>query len=179
MPTKGTTLPVREERKHGLLRWPRLFGDDTFGRPMREWLDTMHEDMERMFTRVPATSEMAIWAPRVDVRETATEYVVTADLPGVEPDDVAIEYTADSIRIYAEMKSEREEQGGNGKDGEKSPTYLRRERQYGSFERRFTVPEDVDLAKASSTFKNGVLELRLPRTKTPAPETKRIPVKAR
>jgi len=92
---------------------------------------------------------------RIDVSENERGYVVKAELPGVAKEDIAVSVEAGEVSISAEVKHEKET-----KEGEK---VLRTERYYGSVARSFTLPADVDSAKAEAKFDNGVLTLTLPK----------------
>jgi HSP20 family protein len=94
---------------------------------------------------------------RVDVREHDDEMIVVADLPGVEKDDVSLQIlNPRTLEISCERKGEKEE---------KSEGYYVRERRYGSMQRLVTLPADVTEKDAKASFKNGVLEVRLNKTK--------------
>lgn len=94
---------------------------------------------------------------RVDVREHDGEVIVAADLPGVEKEDIAIQLLAPrALEIACEKRGETEE----AKEG-----YYLRERIYGSLRRVIALPADVTEEDSAATFKNGVLEVRLKRTK--------------
>jgi HSP20 family protein len=107
------------------------------------------------------------WIPHVDVREQDGQFVVTADLPGVEGKD--IEVTADKgvLTIKGERRSEKQ----SSKDG-----YERVERASGTFLRRFTLPASVDAEAIKATHVNGVLEVSIP--KRPEAQPRRVTVQA-
>ncbi len=96
---------------------------------------------------------------RVDVKETAEAYVVTAEIPGVKKEDIHVEVEGNEVTIGAESRREAET-----KEGEK---WLRVERSFGRTQRRFALPQELDDTKASAKFLDGVLELTLPK-KAPA-----------
>ena len=102
--------------------------------------------------------------PFTDVVETDKEVIVTAEIPGVEKSDIKINATEDRIEISAETKREAKEE----KKG-----YMRRERSYEKFYRALTLPATVDAGKAKASYKNGVLEVALPKTEV----TKKTTVK--
>lgn len=102
----------------------------------------------------------------LDVSETDNEVVVKADMPGIDPSHVAIEVTQDRMTIRAERKQETHEKDRN---------YVHIERRYGGFSRTVPLPSHVDADKASAAYKDGVLEIRLPRREGVKP--KRIEVK--
>ena len=93
--------------------------------------------------------------PSVDIFEEGDEVVVKADIPGVKKDDLDVTITENSLTISGEKKQEQEV---------KEKDYHRVERSYGSFSRSFRLPENVNGSKAKAEFKDGVLEVRLPKT---------------
>jgi len=96
------------------------------------------------------------WMPRVDVRETAKEVRVTAELPGMEEKDLEVSLLDGALTIKGEKNEEHEEEKGD---------VHRSERQYGMFERTVPLPAEVDLDKVKATFKKGVLKITLPKTR--------------
>ncbi|HEX9397462.1 MAG TPA: Hsp20/alpha crystallin family protein [Burkholderiales bacterium] len=96
-------------------------------------------------------------APRlkVDVAEKNGAYTVTAELPGVKKDDIQITIDGPQVTLAAEVKREQEVA-----DDER---VLHTERVYGKVTRSFTLPQELDEAKAEAKFKDGVLELVLPK----------------
>jgi HSP20 family protein len=108
----------------------------------------------------------AEWAPAVDIQETDNEYVVKADLPEVKKEDVKVEFEDGILTVEGERKQEQEEKGNK---------FHRVERAYGKFVRRFALPTDVDATKVSAEFKEGVLNVHLP--KSPNGKPKAISVK--
>ena len=92
---------------------------------------------------------------RVDVKETAQGYEVHAELPGMKKEDIHVHIDGPVVSISAERKQEKEI-----KDGEK---VLRTERYFGKVSRSFQLGQEIDEAKASAKFNDGVLELALPK----------------
>ncbi len=105
------------------------------------------------------------WAPAVDIKETAEAYNIEAELPGMSKDDVKVTVQDGVLSIQGERKHEEET---NDKK------HHRIERVYGSFLRRFTLPENVDENSIRANFKDGVLSLTL--TKAEPAEPKAIEV---
>ena len=103
---------------------------------------------------------------RMDVAEDDKGYVVTAELPGVNKEDIAVSIDGATVSVSAEVKQEKE-----AKEGGK---VLRTERYYGSVTRSFTLPAEVDVAKADAAYEKGVLTLTLP--KAAGHETRKLPV---
>jgi HSP20 family protein len=107
------------------------------------------------------------WTPPVDIYETDDALVMKAELPGFSKDDISIEMKENTLVIKGERKREDEVKEGN---------YHRSERMYGAFQRSFLLPTTVDQEKVRAAYKDGVLELRLP--KVQAAQPKRIAVSA-
>jgi HSP20 family protein len=107
----------------------------------------------RGWSRVPPSSELMTWAPRVDVTQHNNELVVRIDLPGIEKEDVKINVAEDAITVHGERHREQEEE----RDG-----VYRTERNYGAFYRTIALPAGAITDQAKASFKNGVLEIRMP-----------------
>lgn len=155
-------------------------------------LETIRQDLEGMFDRYlrnwPSFGELLQWpefepfrsleiperlkhwgaAPRVDVSETDKSYELTAEIPGMEEQDVEVTLTENMLTINGEKREESEQKEAN---------YHMRERRYGSFRRTFTVPSDVDANKISAQFAKGVLTLSLPKAKKPRGKRRKIAIK--
>jgi len=132
--------------------------------PFRE-LDGIHARLSRMLDDRPLTGfdtgalSFGQWAPAVDIQETDREYIVKADLPEVKKEDVKVEYEDGVLTVEGERKMEKEE---------KNKKFHKIEREYGKFVRRFALPSEIDAGKLSADFKDGVLNVHLPKS----PETK-------
>jgi len=98
---------------------------------------------------------LAVNAIKADIRENDKEYVVDAEIPGVNKEDIKLELINDTLTISAEHKAETEE---------KSDNYLRRERRMGSFSRSFYVP-NVKNEMVTAKYNNGILTITLPKDK--------------
>jgi len=135
--------------------------------PFRE-LEDMSERLNRMFNR-PAgrstggkeTITVADWIPTVDVAETDAEYLIKAELPEVKKEDVKVTVEDGVLTISGERRHEAEEKGKK---------YHRVERSYGSFVRSFALPDHVDDAKVKAEYKDGVLQLHLPKSEKAKPK---------
>lgn len=139
--------------------------------PARELLG-MQNEMNRLLNNFfdrdffETSYRRGLWEPAVDISESMEDFFVTADLPGLSKDDVKISYEDGVITIKGEKKQEKEEKDKN---------YHRVERSYGMFERSFRLPSRIDVNKIEARFKDGVLNLRLPKTEEARP--KEIPIK--
>lgn len=96
------------------------------------------------------------WAPTVDFAETDESFVLTAELPGVKADDVHVEMEDGVLSLTGEKREERREH---------TKEFRLYEREYGSFERRFTLPRSAKGNEASASFENGVLTVEIPKRK--------------
>ncbi|MFA6775153.1 MAG: Hsp20/alpha crystallin family protein [Sphaerochaetaceae bacterium] len=105
--------------------------------------------------------------PAVDVEENDKDYVVSAELPGYKEDDVQVSVEKHVLHLSSQKAEKHEE-----KDGQK---YLIKERGCQSFERAFSLPEDVDEANIQGSFKDGILTITLP--KKPMAQPKKIQIK--
>jgi HSP20 family protein len=101
------------------------------------------------------------WNPPVDIYETDDALVLKAELPGVSKDDVSIEVHQNTLILRGQRKHEAEV---------KEEHYHRVERAYGTFQRSFVLPTTVDQDKVQATFKDGVLELHLPKSEAAKPK---------
>ena len=110
------------------------------------------------------------WVPAVDFEDRGEHYQVTADLPGIKPEDVEISLDGDVLSI----KGERVAEADTGENGEKR--YRRTERVYGAFRRSFQLPADADPDAVEAHGKDGVLHVRI--GKHAAPQPRRITVQA-
>ena len=128
----------------------RMF-EEFWGRPVRRLLPSGRPLLPGERALAPAEYRM----PYVDVIETDKEVVATAEMPGLEKQDIKINLTEDRLEISAEAKSEEERK-------EKGYTY--RERRYGGYFRSISLPAPVDPNNSKATYKNGVLEIRMPKT---------------
>lgn len=138
--------------------------------PMTKW--NPMQDLEDMTTRLnrlfgPAArwsaadnkDVFADWAPAIDVEETEAEYLIKADLPAMKKEDVKVSVEDGVLAIEGERRQEKEEKGKK---------FHRVERSFGTFVRRMALPTDVDQQKFMAEFKDGVLNVHLPKTPTAA-----------
>ena len=95
-------------------------------------------------------------SPSVDIFEEKGEMVIKAEMPGMSKDDVNVSITENTVTISGEKKQEEKVE---------KKDYYRVERSYGSFCRSFRLPENVNSDKVKASFKEGVLEVRIPKTK--------------
>ncbi|HEX3033508.1 MAG TPA: Hsp20/alpha crystallin family protein [Thermodesulfobacteriota bacterium] len=136
--------------------------------PWREF-STLQERINRMFDDTMRGSspgereemERGTWAPAVDIHETEDSYGVKVDLPGVKREDIHIDLKDSTLTLKGEKKFEEKVSRDN---------YLRVERAYGTFVRSFTLPHNIDVEKINAKYKDGVLELTLPKKEEAKPK---------
>jgi HSP20 family protein len=107
------------------------------------------------WSSLPRLFEDVELSPSVDIYEEGDDVVVKTELPGMEKDDIEVNLTENTITISGEKKKEEKV---SKKD------YYHLERSYGTFSRSFNLPLEVQTDKAKATFKNGILEIRIPKT---------------
>jgi HSP20 family protein len=135
--------------------------------PFRD-LQSLQDRMNRLFSesvaRVTGKPDEVFggnWAPTVDIYDDDHEFVVKADLPGLEIKDIDLHIQENILTLKGERHMEKEVE----KD-----RYHRIERSYGSFQRSFTLPNIVDPEKVKARFKDGVLEIRIPKLERAKPK---------
>lgn len=143
----------------------------TTRRPMRN-LFSFPNEMGRVFGDLFASHEDGTdmektpWMPTVDISETESGYEIRAELPGISEDDVNVSVTDNVLTVKGEKRQEEETEGKN---------YHRVERRYGSFQRRFRLPSEVETDDIKAEFSDGVLTLSIP--KPAAVKPTEIPIK--
>jgi HSP20 family protein len=128
--------------------------------PFRE-MEELQEKMTSLLGRPARTDgngeelmKVSQWAPLVDISEDEKEYLIKTELPEIKKEDVKVTVENGILSITGDRKLEKEE---------KNKKFHRVERAYGSFIRRFTVPEDASGTKVNAEFKDGVLKVHLPK----------------
>lgn len=138
-------------------------------------LEALRHGLGSMFSRSPVHApegqdeQIAVpeWAPLVDISEDDKEYRIKAELPDVKKEDVKVTAQEGTLTIMGERKFEKEEKGRR---------YHRVERAYGSFGRSFSLPNDVNPAKVTAEFKDGVLTVHLMKDEKAKPQQVEVKV---
>ena len=144
-----------------VIKWePFRHADDVFDR-------FFAESMRRWPRQGAEPQQAREWAPLADVSETQGEYVIKAELPEVRKDDVSITVQDRVLTLAGERKHEKRE------DQEKAH---RIERCYGSFARRFALPENADEQGISAESRDGVIVIHIPKQRVVEPQPRQIPV---
>jgi HSP20 family protein len=125
-------------------------------------LNQLQKELERSYQGTGEGSiATAEWAPAVDIKEEADRFVLHADIPGVSPEKIDVSMENGVLTIKGEKKTEATtEQEG----------YKRVERSYGSFYRRFSLPDSANAEAISAKSINGVLELVIPKREAVQPK---------
>jgi len=117
--------------------------------------DPLEDVLNGFFRPVSLTRENSQTQIRIDVRENANSYVVHAEIPGVNKEDIHVTIDGSQVSLSAETRRENET-----REGERA---LRSERYYGKLSRTFVLENEIDESQAEAHYKNGVLELVLPK----------------
>ncbi|HUI11568.1 MAG TPA: Hsp20/alpha crystallin family protein [Bacteroidota bacterium] len=136
---------------------------------------SMRKEIDRLFDNLfhgdladTTSAFTSAWVPAVDIAEHEGEFVVRMELPGVKKDDVKITMQEGVLSVKGEKKQEKEAKGLD---------YHRVERSYGSFQRSFTLPTAVKAENIDASYRDGVLEITLPKAEEAKP--KQIDVKVK
>lgn len=132
-------------------------------------LEDMSSRLNRLFSEPGAgeASRPVVWSPSVNVEETKEELLLTAELPGMNIEDIEIEVENNILSLRGEKRAEEE------KEDRKFHVW---ERCYGSFERSFTLPRTVKADQISAQFKDGILHIQMP--KAPEAKGRKIAIKS-
>jgi len=144
-----------------VIKWePFRDVDDVFDRFVAETL--------RRWPRPPAEGQAAFdWAPAVDVSETESEYLIKADLPEVRKEDVSITVLDGVLTLSGERRQDPREE---------TEKLHRVERRYGSFARRFSLPENADEQAVRAESRDGVILIHIPKHKVVQPQPRQIEI---
>jgi HSP20 family protein len=134
-----------------------------------EGLSTLRREMDRLFEHFFDSGPQRFWErsvePAVEVSDTKDSVLVKAQVPGMSKDNIQVNITDDTLTLKGEMKEEEKKEDKN---------YYRQEFRYGAFTRTIPLPSPVQADKATAQLKDGVLEIRIP--KSAQAKVKQIPV---
>lgn len=136
-------------------------------REIEDFFDRYSRSLAFPFTRSSELFANGGWAPRVDVSENDNAFVIKAEIPGVNKDDVKVTLENGVLTLQGERRQEREEKGWR---------FHRMERSYGHFMRCFTLPGNVDEAHLKASFHNGLLEVDIPKLEQTPSHALQVPV---
>jgi HSP20 family protein len=140
-----------------LVRWNPL-GEMT---AMQNRINRMFNDPYWLAGLTNHDTNMGMWNPAVDLYEKDDHFVIKAELPGVDKKNIAIDLKDRVLTLSGERSYENEV---------KQENYHRRERSYGKFQRAFTLPADVDSDKIKAEFKDGLLQIEVPKPEAQKPK---------
>lgn len=141
-----------------------MFGLTPFERKSYDLFNAFH-DFEKDFFG----SGTSFNSCRTDVKDEGDRYVLEAELPGFDKQDISLDIDGGFLTLTAERRSEKEDKDSGGR-------YIRRERSYGSYRRSFDI-SNVNADRIDAEYKNGVLTVALPKKEIAQPETKRLEIR--
>lgn len=155
-----------------LEKWQPWVQSVTRRDPFAEFAD-LRREMDQMFGqffggtpfRMAATD--SLWCPLVDIHETKDSILLKAELPGVRQEDIQVSIVDNTLTLKGERKRETEV---------KEDQYHRIERNYGRFERSIVLPSVVDAGRVKATYREGVLEIQLPKKEEAKPKAIKVEV---
>ena len=156
---RGNSMPTRRENESPVM---------AIQNEMNRMFDQFFNDPFTMLS-IPSTRTMADFMPRIDVSESDAAMLVTAELPGMDEKDIQLSLENEALIISGEKKSDLEEKGKN---------FHRVERSYGSFQRVIPLVSEIQAEKVEANFKNGVLNITLPKTPAAAKQAHKIEIKS-
>ena len=130
-------------------------------RRMQREFDRVFNDFFPATRDLSAKGEHAAWAPRVDLSETENAYQIVADLPGIPKDEINVNFHEGVLTISGKRNNEIKEEGKN---------FLRIERANGEFHRSFKIPVAIQSDKIEASYKDGVLEVHVPKAEEVKPQ---------
>jgi HSP20 family protein len=163
---------MKEEMQMLLERWQPSVQSVTRWDPFAE-LAGLQREMDQIFgeffggTPSKMVTTEAVWSPLVDIHETADSFLLNAELPGVKQEEMQVSVEGDALTLKGERKRETEI---------KEDQYHRIERSYGRFERVLLLPSNVDPDGVKATYRDGVLEIRLPKREEAKPKAVKVEV---
>jgi HSP20 family protein len=157
---KETQKRYSEEEVMSMWRTPRIPNSNTAPRQDRRWNPLMEfaPEMADLF-RIPERllGEEVDFVPSMDFQETDNEYVLTAEMPGIDPKNVEVSVRNGVLELKGEKKEEKE-------SGQSGSSWT--ERRYGSFHRQITLDQEIKEDEVKATYKNGVLRIEVPKAES-------------
>src|SRR5262245_43440485 len=172
-----TRLPIKNDKTNAPAKGMEWAPFDS----LRREIDRLFDDFHPFGWRLPPTRSVlgfemprlgaGDWAiaPAMDVVEKENEYEISAELPGIDENNVEIKLANNTLTIKGEKQEEKED---------RQKDYYMSERRYGSFQRSFALPDGVDVDKIEASFGKGVLTVKLPKSAAAQQAEKKILVKA-
>lgn len=147
-----------------IVRWFDPFKDLSV---MQERMNRLFEDTYSRFRGKDEILKKGVWSPSMDIYETEEKIIVNAELPGVDKESITLEVKDGVLAIRGERKFEKDV---------KEENYHLMEREYGTFARSFSLPATIDQDKVSASYRDGILEIILPKKDEVKPKHIKIEV---
>lgn len=135
--------------------------------PLKE-LESFSNRIQRYFEDFPSMDFQSSFSPRIDISEDENNIIVEAEVPGIKKEELKLTLHDNILTLKGEKKMEEEKKGKN---------YYRNERIYGSFQRSFTLPEEVDSNKVETNFHDGMLTIKMKKAAPKPSNVKEIELK--
>ena len=139
-----------------------MYGITPFEKKTYDLFNAFHDFEDNFF------SGTALASCKTDIKDEGDRFVLEAELPGFEKEDIKLDLDGDNLIITAEHNTENEEKDSDGK-------YIRRERSYGSYQRSFDIT-GIDADNIHADYKNGILIMTLPKKKPDVPASRRLEI---
>jgi HSP20 family protein len=133
---------------------------DQLGSKLKETIDDMFQDINPMFSLCERN-----WKPQMDIYETSEEIIIRAEIAGVDKENLEVEISSRAVKIFGSRLQPT---------GDNHATYRLAEIQYGKFERILYLPAPIDTDVVSTSYTNGLLQIRL--AKLPLDRTYKVPI---
>lgn len=165
--TYKNLIPAQWEPHRKLARFNSEYPFFTLEGHMNRFLKHLNTDIfeNSLFDFRPISEQNHF--PKVDVTETKSEFLISAELPGSDEKDIDLTLDDGTLTLKGDKKVEKENNQGE---------FYSRERSYGSFQRNFKVPKTIDLNKIDASFDKGILTVKLPKTPESKKKIKKIPI---
>jgi HSP20 family protein len=138
---------------------------------LQKEMNSLFDSFFRGFDLAPralSTGSMGMFTPSIDVKENEKEFIIKTELPGVEEKDIDVTVTNDSVTIKGEKKEDKEDKDKN---------YYYMERSYGSFSRVIPLDAEIESDKAQASFKNGILDIKIPKNQSAKAKGTKVSIK--
>lgn len=160
-----SNVPVkRQNQQQSLAHRRHQLRDLLNDEPFFSWPSIFNTDFDTRFANMNFD-----WVPKTDVKDNDSQLMIHSELPGMKKEDIQIDI--DERNRILSMKGEHKHQ-----EEEKTDTYFMRERSSGKFERKFKLPDNVDMGSVKANLKDGVLDITLAKRSTPETQAKKISI---
>lgn len=153
-----------------ILREPELYFDSIHNELNNFLRDTI---INPAFSHQLTIKKTSTWRPAVEIKQSETAYNVKVQLPGVNKDDINVELDNDFMTITAEIEEAKEQK----EEKEKNMKYHTCEFRYGKYQRTISFDNPIKIEDAEAEYKNGVLEIKLPKQQVEEAKTKKLEIK--